>query len=437
MNIAARQYKDKTFTVVSYACVLLLGGLLLVVLIPMIGRGLSAVAFRETVEFRRMQYAIFDRGNEVRLKADIAAVEAARRPIYDMVDSFSRGIDTQSQIDSARDIYRRFGDELRLRNLGGDAYSDLRGQAKEMRNALTEACEAIDRAEARARLDEVLVFADRPEFKGTAVEQYFEMARAYGRTIEKIDLDDRQRYAAQLDEVKEALRKLFGPRPGEEMPPLAENQFGATRWDLVQRHLTRLLYAEQWVQTDPSAPMEKKLIPRTDPSQFGGTELEPLFGRVESNLDVPADEGVDAAADHGAGFLGHWLEVEGDVHVLGVPGEGFAAFGDVDGEVADALQVVVDFQRGDNEAQVDGDGLVKGENLEAFLFDVDFHVVVKGVAVDDFTGGLGVEPLEGLDGAEELVLDEAAELEELAFEFFDGADEVFRHRVASVSRIGR
>lgn len=286
MNITARHYKDKSFTVVSYACVLLLGVLLLVVLVPMIGRGLAAVFFKETIEFRRMQYAIFDRGSEERLKADVAAVEAARRPIYELVDSFSRGIDTQSQIDRARDIYRQFGDELRLKNVDDDTYSDLRGKAKEMRNALTAAYESTDPAEVRASLDQVLAFADDPAFKGTAVQQYFEMARAYGKTIERIDLTDRQRYAAQLDEVKEALRKLFGPRPQEEMPPLAENQFGATRWDLVRRHLRRLLYAETWVQTDPAAPMEKKLVPRTDPSQFGGTELEPLFGMVENNLDA-------------------------------------------------------------------------------------------------------------------------------------------------------
>ena len=40
-----------------------------------------------------------------------------------------------------------------------------------------------------------------------------------------------------------------------------------------------------------------------------------------------------------------------------------------------------------------------------------------------------VELVEGLNGAEETVLDEAAEFEEFAFEFFDGADEVFGHGV--------
>jgi len=116
MNLAFRGYKDKGFTAIAYFCVLLLGFLLLVVLIPMTGRGLSAVLFRETVEFRRMQYAIFNRGNEERLRAQVARVEEARRPIYELLDSFARGIDTESQISRVRDIFRRFNEELRLQS---------------------------------------------------------------------------------------------------------------------------------------------------------------------------------------------------------------------------------------------------------------------------------------------------------------------------------
>ncbi len=284
MNLAFRGYKDKGFTAIAYFCVLLLGFLLLVVLIPMTGRGLSAVLFRETVEFRRMQYAIFNRGNEERLRAQVARVEEARRPIYELLDSFARGIDTESQISRVRDIFRRFNEELRLQNVSDESYTELRGKARHIRDLLTEAYTSTDREEVSKLLDEVLAFAESPGLKGAA-EQYFEMARSYSKTIKQMDLADRQRYAAQLSEVTEAIRDLFGPRPDEPMPPLAENQFGATRWDLVQRYLRRLLYSEQWVQTDPAKPMEKKLVCRTDPKQFGGTELEPLFGMVESSLD--------------------------------------------------------------------------------------------------------------------------------------------------------
>ena len=114
------------------------------------------------------------------------------------------------------------------------------------RNALVDAYESSDKDGAIESLKQVLAQRDRAEFKETVVREYFRMADTYMQTVQTIDLGRRETYAASLQEVKDALVALFGPFPGDDVPTLAEDKYGATRWDLLQRDLNKLLYAEQW-----------------------------------------------------------------------------------------------------------------------------------------------------------------------------------------------
>jgi phosphate transport system permease protein len=75
--------------------------------------------------------------------------------------------------------------------------------------------------------------------------------------------------------VQDALGALFGPRPDEVRPPLVLDQYGATRWDMAEKGLARLLVAETWVQDRPGMPLRRVEVPREQ--QFAGTELAPLF----------------------------------------------------------------------------------------------------------------------------------------------------------------
>ncbi|MBN1817437.1 MAG: hypothetical protein JW828_08750, partial [Sedimentisphaerales bacterium] len=285
-HMTIRRVWDKVFTTLSGGSVVILGILLVIVLAPMLGKGCSAVFFRETIEFRKMEFAELGRGDEEKLKEEVAQVTEARKPIYDLLNQFSEGIDTQRQRDRAREIYRLYGEQLRLKDTPSEQYSDLRGRAKDLRDLLQEAYEATEAEAAKALLQKVLDKRNDPVFRDTAISEYFRMADRYMRTVETIDLSRRDQYATALSEVQEALKKLLGPRPGEDLPPLAENRYGATRWDLVQRDLDRLLFHREWEQVEPDQPLVEKKIPRTDPSQFGGTDLEPLFGMVKNNLDA-------------------------------------------------------------------------------------------------------------------------------------------------------
>lgn len=285
MRVKIRQFWNHSFTVCSALSVVILVLALLIFLVPMLGKGLPAVFFRGTVEFRKMQLALFDRGDAEALQAEITQTEAVRRKIYAMVDRFSRGIDTEPLINEAKDIYRQYGDQLRYRELPRQRYTELRTQAKEIRNHLMDAFESTDKAVVYNLLDTVQslhsdVFAD------TAMEKMFALADKYRQSIQHVDLSRRNEYAAELAVVKEQLDRLFGPRPGEEAPPLAQFQFGATRWDAAKDHLRLLLYEAEWVPDEDSQALKKVLVRRDGPQQgaFAGTELAPLFDLVENNI---------------------------------------------------------------------------------------------------------------------------------------------------------
>ena len=62
------------------------------------------------------------------------------------------------------------------------------------------------------------------------------------------------------------------------------------------------------------------------------------------------------------------------------------AFGDVDGDVTDPLDVPDDLQRRRDEAQIARHGLFEGQNLVAEVVDFEFKLVERVVALDDFFG---------------------------------------------------
>ena len=94
MRQALRGTLDKGFTVLTGAAVVFMTLILLLVLGPMLMNGASAVFFRGTVEYRKMQRALFARGNNAALDREIAETEAARQVIYDSLAEFKRGLDT-------------------------------------------------------------------------------------------------------------------------------------------------------------------------------------------------------------------------------------------------------------------------------------------------------------------------------------------------------
>jgi phosphate transport system permease protein len=290
MRIRVREFWNYSFTVCSAVSAVILVLALLIFLAPMLSEGLPAVFFRGTVEFRKMQMQLFDRGNAEALQAEIKKTEAVRDKFYAIVDRFSRGIDTAHLAEEAKDLYRQYGDELRYRDVPRERYTELRSRAKEIRNHLLDAFESTDKDQVMRELDAAQSLKSGV-FSGTAVEKLFTLAKEYRQTVQSVDLSRRNEYAKELGAVKEQLRMLFGPRPGEEIPPLAQFQFGATRWDMAKKHLHFLVYEEKWVPVEGGQSLEKVYIRRDDPEKgaFAGTELAPLFSMVEKNFKKALD----------------------------------------------------------------------------------------------------------------------------------------------------
>lgn len=284
MNLSLRIKLDKGFTILTGAAVVMLSLILLLVLGPMIFRGTSAVFFRATVEYRKMQMGIFERGDQKALQAEVAEVQGARQPVYDLIDGFKKGIDIEALESRAKQIHRRFGDELRNQGIDGQAYSEARSLSKGIRDQLRDSFTSQDRDFINSALDEVLSQADKELWAETSALGYFEMAREFKAAVAQVDLTKQHEYQAALTEVEEILAELFGPRPGSPAPLLPHLRYGATRWDQTQDALHRLLWQEQWVPVEGHDTLVRQETPRRE--LFSGTSLESLFDMVPQQIQT-------------------------------------------------------------------------------------------------------------------------------------------------------
>ncbi|MCD6378359.1 MAG: phosphate ABC transporter permease PstA [Planctomycetes bacterium] len=282
-----RQFGDKSFTAISGLSVLLLTAALLLVLGPLLWRGVGAMVFQSTIEFRRMQYERYGRGNFESLKADLAKVDKIRQKVFTLIDDFSAGIDVESFRKRTKRVYRQFKVQLRNRVKNGTLTEKqaalLEKVGKKIRNRLLQAYETTNADEAIRNLDFVLTHAHDRLLTQLSSGQFFDLAREYRRVVSAVDLTRREEYLESLKEVKRIVKELLGPRRDEPIPALAQFQYGATRWDRAQQLLDRLLWKEQWVQQQSGMPLRKIRIRRAE--QFAGTELARLFPLMEQNLE--------------------------------------------------------------------------------------------------------------------------------------------------------
>lgn len=287
MRTHLRQLGDKTFTVASGLSVLLLASTLVFILGPLLWRGSKAVVFRSTVEFRRMQYDLHGRGKREAINAELAESDQPRKDLYDLLDRFAAGIDTNRSMNHARRIYRQFKVQLRNKVESGritlEEASSLKSIGKQLRNRLVEAYETTDCDEAKRHLDYVLEHANDKRLAGSAAQQFFDLARRYVRIVSTVDLTRRDKYLGELKEVQAILKELLGPRGGERTHALAQFQYGATRWDRARALLDRLLWVRHWVPQGPGKPLKKVRTRRAE--QFAGTDLARLFPMIEQNIN--------------------------------------------------------------------------------------------------------------------------------------------------------
>lgn len=293
MNVPLRQWADRTFTVVALLSAVLIVAALVGILLPMIWKGSTAVVFRGTVEFRRMQLEQFGRGDSTALRAEVTEVARVREHAYEILDKFSAGLDNAELERKVKDLHQEFSKQIRNRDLSSaeerkliKLSKGLRGskedsRSMEVRSGLVGALGAPTNAEALPLLDEVLSHAADEELAGTVATQYFDLARQYKKTLTKVNLARRAEYGKTLVEIRNGLQELLGPRPGQPLPAVPFQQYGATRWDLASRQLDQLLYPETWVDNGAGQLRTKVRLNRQE--EFAGTELEELFPYLRDN----------------------------------------------------------------------------------------------------------------------------------------------------------
>jgi phosphate transport system permease protein len=109
----------------------------------------------------------------------------------------------------------------------------------------------------------------------------YRMLARFENEISALDAPSRRDYRAKLKELKEMVRTLFGPFPGESQPALLREQYGQTRWDRARIKLDDILYAERWDYSNPREMGKKVRMARRE--EFRGTSLEPLFPLLQQN----------------------------------------------------------------------------------------------------------------------------------------------------------
>ncbi len=282
MRLLVRAILDKLFTIIAGASVVVLSLVLILVLGPMLWKGSGAVVFRSTVEFRKMQMGLFQRGDSHRLERETTQIQAVRQVVYDMVDAFQRGIDIDALAKEAGRIHRQFGQELSERGLPSEEYSEQRALSRDLRDNCRRAFASRDQNEIASLVDAVLKYEQDPRFQGTVAQAYFPLARQFKEATEAMDMHRYHEYTASLKEVTDILTQLFGPQPDAPVPPLVRMRYGATRWDQAQALLQQLLWVEEWVETGPGQALVRRETARVD--QFAGTRLEGLFAYVQDHL---------------------------------------------------------------------------------------------------------------------------------------------------------
>jgi phosphate transport system permease protein len=123
--------------------------------------------------------------------------------------------------------------------------------------------------------------ADR-DAAAQARQPVYDLLTEFGTELDAMPRKERAPYKKPLKELEKALAELLGPAPGERMPVLIRQQYGATRWDRAQIKLDEVLFTEEWDYSNPDALGVLVKTPRAE--QFKGTSLEPLFNYVEDHF---------------------------------------------------------------------------------------------------------------------------------------------------------
>ena len=90
MRLGTRKVVDRSFTGLGIFSIALVSVALVILLAPIVARGLGAFVFRATIEHDRVLHEYFERGDAKALAARNAKVKAARAPVYEMLAAYEK-----------------------------------------------------------------------------------------------------------------------------------------------------------------------------------------------------------------------------------------------------------------------------------------------------------------------------------------------------------
>jgi hypothetical protein len=145
-------------------------------------------------------------------------------------------------------------------------------------------------------------------------------------------------------------------------------------------------------------------------------------------FNVAADDGIEGVAHHFFDKLAHARKIDVGLHAR-VAKDAQGSLRDVDGLIANALEIVIDARDSQHEAEIDGHELVQREKLNDAI--VNFHLeLVDGVFfLEDALGELLIGFQNGVNGLVNGALREAAHPEQALFHLVQIFFEVAFHPV--------
>lgn len=102
MDIKSRQTLNNAFNAFSILTVAIMVITLFVLLGPIIWRGIDAYIFNATIEHRKIELELFNRGKAITLQAEIDEVENYRQPLYIIMNSFEHELEQIIKSNPAR-----------------------------------------------------------------------------------------------------------------------------------------------------------------------------------------------------------------------------------------------------------------------------------------------------------------------------------------------
>jgi len=278
MNNRSRRLIDRVFGSVGYLAVFTLVLSVIILLGPIIYRGMGAFFFYGTGEFRRANSEQFGRGNRAVIELETKKTYLLKMPIFKAFANFEKGILIESQQKQAQKKYRNYKRTFSSQERKSDRVKHLIHEASHIKNLFISALQSSQKNESLQKIHQVTNSNYKAKFHGTPIESIFTMAEEFQNVARSLDFSKRDKYQKNLIACKEAICELLGPFPNDPKPSLLRDQYGQRRWDRAKECLHDLLYIEKYIY-DENMKASKIKIERK--AQFIGTPIEKIFTYFE------------------------------------------------------------------------------------------------------------------------------------------------------------